>query len=88
MTTLQRFVRTADLDKVYDAVGRSLAGEKIASWKLKAFKYYYIPMGEIGVAGIVIEPTADWLRLQQKIVAAVAPFTVESGSEAAFFPDA
>jgi len=84
MTTLQRFVRTADLDKVYDAVGKALAGEKIAGWKLKAFKYYYLPSGEIGVAGIVVEPTDDWLRLQQKIVDAVAPFTIESGSEAAF----
>lgn len=84
MTTLQRFVRTADLDKAYDAVGRALAGEKIASWKLKAFKYYYLPAGETGLAGIVVEPTDDWLRLQQKIVEAMAPFTVETGSEAAF----
>src|SRR6266581_286659 len=61
LTTLQRYVRTADLDKIYDAVGKVLAGEKIASWKLKAFKYYYIPSGEIGLAGIVVEPTDDWL---------------------------
>lgn len=85
MTTLQRFVRTADLDKVYDAVGKVLASEKIASWRLKAFEYYYFPSGEIGLAGIVVEPTDDWLRLQQKIVDAVAPFTVKSGSVAAFF---
>lgn len=84
MTTLQRFVRTADLDKVYDAVGKTLAGEKIANWKLRAFKYYYLPVGDTGVAGIVIEPTNDWLKLQQKIIDAVAPFTVEQGSEAAF----
>ncbi|MSP76246.1 MAG: hypothetical protein EXR12_08935 [Rhodospirillaceae bacterium] len=84
MTTLQRFVRTADLDKVYDAVGKTLAGEKIADWKLRAFKYYYLPAGETGLAGIVVEPTGAWLRLQQKIIDAVAPFAVQSGSEAAF----
>jgi len=84
ITTLQRFVRTADLDKVYAAVGKALEGEKITGWKLKAFKYYYIPSGDTGLAGIVVEPTADWLRLQQKIVEAVAPFTVQNGSEAAF----
>jgi hypothetical protein len=39
ISTLQRYVRTADLDKVYDAVGKVLAGEKVANWKLKAFKY-------------------------------------------------
>ncbi len=63
---------------------RDVEGEKIAGWKLKAFKYYYIPTGETGLAGIVIEPTDDWLRLQQKMIEAVAPFTVQSGSEAAF----
>lgn len=85
MTTLQRFVRTADLDKVYDAVGKALAGEQITSWKLKAIKYYYLPAGETGLAGIVVEPTDEWLRLQQKIIDAVAPFTVQGGSEAAFY---
>ncbi|MGA8418472.1 MAG: hypothetical protein WB691_01710, partial [Pseudolabrys sp.] len=33
-----------------------VAGEK-TNRKLKAFKYYDIPSGDIGLAGIVIEPT-------------------------------
>jgi hypothetical protein len=45
---LQTFVRTADLEKVYDAVGKVLASEKPTSWKLKAFKYYYIPSPPVG----------------------------------------
>ena len=85
ITMLQRYVQTADLDKVYAAVGNVLASEKITSWKLKAFKYYYIPAGEIGLAGIVVEPTDDLLRLQQKIIDAVAPFTAKTGTAAAFF---
>ena len=36
ITMLQRFVRTADLDKVYAAVGDVLAGEKPAGWTLRA----------------------------------------------------
>ena len=64
ITMLQRYVRTADLDKIYVAVGTVLASEKVTNWKLKAFKYYYIPSGEIGLAGIVIEPTDDLVRLQ------------------------
>ena len=43
ISILQRYVRTADLDKVYAAAGKVLADEKVTSWKLKAFKYYYIP---------------------------------------------
>ena len=42
ITMLQRFVRTADLDKVYAAVGDVLAGQKPAEWLLKAIKYDYV----------------------------------------------
>ena len=84
VTMLQQFVRTADLDKVYAAVNKVLAEEKPTSWKLKAYKYYYIPSSPIGLAGIVVEPTPDLLRLQQKIIDAVTPFTVKTGTSAAF----
>src|SRR5260221_6746830 len=53
-------------------------------WSLKAFKCYYIPWKDIGLAGIVVEPTDDLLRLQQKLIDAVAPFTAETGTAAAF----
>ena len=36
VTLLQQFVRTADLDKVYAAANKALAGENPMSWKLKA----------------------------------------------------
>jgi hypothetical protein len=52
--------------------------------KLEAFKYYYIPSGAIGLAGIVAKPTPELLKLQEDIVAAVAPFTVNTGTIAAF----
>jgi 2'-5' RNA ligase len=84
VTLLQQFVRTADLDKVYAAANKALAGENPMSWKLKAFKYYYIPDPPIGLAGIVVEPTDDLRRLQQKIIAALAPFAVKTGTAAAF----
>ena len=84
VTMLQQFVRTADLEKVYAAVNKVLADEKPASWKLKAYKYYYIPSPPIGLAGIVVETTPDLLRLQQKIIEAVTPFTVKTGTPAAF----
>src|SRR6202008_1074317 len=84
ISTLQRYVKTADLGKVYEAVGKVLAGEKPATWKLTAHKYYYIPWQEIGLAGIVIERTDDLIRYQQKMIEAVAPFTVKTGTAAAF----
>jgi 2'-5' RNA ligase len=84
VTMLQQFVRTADLESVYRAVNEVLATEQPTSWKLKAYKYYYIPMPPIGLAGIVVDPTDDLHRLQQKIIDAVAPFTIKTGTHEAF----
>jgi hypothetical protein len=84
VTMLQQFVSIADLDKVYAAANKVLAKEKAARWKLNAFKYYYIPNPPIGLAGIVVEPTGDLLRLQQELIDAVTPFTVTTGTAAAF----
>ena len=84
ISMLQRYVRTADLDKVYAAAGKVLADEKVTSSKLKAFKYYYIPWKDIGLGGIVVEPTDDLLRLQQELIDAVAPFTEKTGTAAAY----
>jgi hypothetical protein len=84
ISCLQRYVKTADLDKIYEAVGKVLAEEKPSTWKLKAYKYYYLDWKEIGLAGIVIEPTADLIRYQQKLIDAVTPFTVKTGTAAAY----
>lgn len=84
ITMLQQFVRTADLDRIYAALNEVLAGENPTNWTLTAFKYYYLPMAGIGVAGIVIEPTSDLIRLQQKIIDAVLPFSAKTGTVAAF----
>jgi 2'-5' RNA ligase superfamily len=84
ISMLQQFVRTADLDKVYAAAEKVFASEKPTGWKLKAFKYYYIPSPPVGLAGIVVEPTDDLHRLQQELIDAVTPFTVKTGAPAAF----
>ena len=85
ITLLQRFVRTADLDQVYAAANKVLAGVKASDLQLKAIKYYYIPAGDLGLSGIVAEPTPELLKLQQELVDAVAPFTVPTGTAGAFF---
>jgi 2'-5' RNA ligase len=87
ISMLQQFVRTDDLDKVFAAANAVMAKEKPTAWTLKAFKYYYIPAPPIGVAGIVIEPTEDLHRLQDELVTAVRPYTVKTGTPAAFFSD-
>ena len=84
ITMVQRFVRTADLDKVYAAAGKVFASANVAGMKLEAFKYYYVPSKDLGLSGIVARPTPELLKLQADLIAAVAPFTVETGTSAAF----
>src|SRR6266702_3450952 len=80
VTMIQRFVRTADLDKVYAAVGKVIARANVAGMKLEAYKYYYIPTKDLGLSGIVAKPTPELLKLQDDLIAAVAPFTVTNGN--------
>jgi hypothetical protein len=84
VTLVQRFVRTADLDQVYVAAGKAIASDNVAGLKLEAFKYYYIPDKELGLSGIVIKPTPELLKVEQDVIDAVAPFTVKTGTSAAF----
>ena len=84
ITLIQRFVRTADLDKVYAAAHHVFAAANVKAMKLEAFKYYYAPGGAIGIAGICAKPTPEILKLQAELIAAVAPFTVETGPIGAF----
>jgi hypothetical protein len=53
---LQRFVVTADLDKVYNAAGTVFAGEQPATWTLRAIKHYYIPASPVGPPGSSLSP--------------------------------
>ena len=84
ITLLQRFVRTADLGKLYAAAGRVLEGSGVLDLRLEAFSYYYIPSGTLGLAGIVARPSLELRTLQQALIDAVAPFTVASGGSDSF----
>jgi len=84
ITLLQRFVRTIDLNHVYAAAEKVLAGANVTRMQLEAFKYYYTPGKDVGVAGIDIRRTPALLTLQEELIAAIAPFRVETGPIGAF----
>ena len=86
VTVLQRFVRAEDLDKVANAVTGVLSAEKSMNWESNATGYYDLAYENLGLVGIVIEPTDDLRRLQQRIIEVVAPFAVETGTGEAFAP--
>lgn len=87
VTLLQQFVRTDELDKAYAAAATVLDKAKPTTWKLKAFKYYYIPSPPVGLAGIVVEPTDELRKLQDDLIAAIEPYTVKTATPAAFFSE-
>ncbi|HYN62266.1 MAG TPA: haloacid dehalogenase-like hydrolase [Rubrivivax sp.] len=84
VTLLQRFVRTVDLDKIYAAAGKVFAGTDVLGLRMEAFKYYYIPSGAIGLAGMVARQSPELRALQRDLIEAVAPFTVTTGGSDAF----
>ena len=84
ITLIQRFVSTARLGEIYAASAQVLAGYDLSSMVLEAARHYYIPAGEIGLAGIVIRPTPQLLELQRNLLAAVEPYVVASGGSEAF----
>ena len=88
ITMLQRFVKNADLDKVYAAVGDVLAKENPAGWTLTAFKYDFVVWDKAGLTVILIKPTDELIKFQKTLIDAVAPFTSKTGTAAAFFTTA
>lgn len=84
ITLLQAFVPTAALDRVNAATAAVLATERPAAWTLRGVRYYFLPMGDLGAAGIVVETSEDLRRLHAKVVEAVAPFIAPDGTAAAF----
>jgi hypothetical protein len=84
ITIVQRFVRTDNLDKVFAAAENVFAAANVKSVKLEAYKYFYTPGGDIGVANIEVRPSAELLKLQQEMIAAVSPYTLEAGPIGAF----
>ena len=86
ITILQRFVPLADLEAVAQAVREAVGQELPLTWESTATGLYDLAHGDLGAMGIVIQPSEDWRRLQQRIIEAVAPLAAEQGTAAAFAP--
>jgi hypothetical protein len=86
MSVIGGYFHTANLGEIFATANKVLANEKVTSWNLKAFKYYYIPLKKIGLGGILVEPTADLIRLQNELFDAIGRFMGpgSSGTAAAF----
>jgi hypothetical protein len=84
ITLVQRFVRTADLARCYEALNAVMARSEPTGLKLEGIRHYYIPDGNLGAAGIVVESTPELRALHGDVVEAVSPFCVPTGGSSAF----
>ncbi|MFI8392956.1 hypothetical protein [Streptomyces sp. NPDC085540] len=89
ITTLQRYVRTADLDDVYEAVHRTLAATDTSALSYRAVAVKHADWGVPGqgLAVILLRPGPQVLDFQAALLAALAPFTGSGGTAAAFVTD-
>jgi len=87
ITLLQRYVRTADLDAVFDAVERLLGTVDAGGLSLTARKFAHMEVAAYpgaGLTGIVVEPGPEVLDFQARLIEAVKPFTESGGSADAY----
>jgi hypothetical protein len=89
ITTLQRYVRTADLESVFDAVEMTLAETELASLSYEAVKITHADWGFPGIAptALLVEVNDEVLAFQARLLEAIAPFVEPGGDAAAFVAD-
>ena len=87
VTLIQRFIAKSDLPKILAAVDKVKSKFDISSLEMTATGLYHIPTGKNGLAGIVIEPSAQLHALQQAVIEAVNIYARKGGDQSAFVPD-
>ena len=89
ITTLQRYVRTADLDRVYDAVATTIASTDVSSLSYRAVAIGHTDWGVPGqgLAAIVLQPNTEVLAFQAALLEAVTAYTETGGTAEAFVRD-
>lgn len=87
ITLVQRFIAKPDLPKVLAAVETVKAQFDVSSLEMTATGLYHIPTGKTGLAGIVVEPTAQLHALQRAVISAVEAYARQGGDQSAFVPD-
>jgi len=88
ITVVQRYVRSADLERALAAVGEAGATADLGDLPLRSTG---LTAGEFGtppgtaLVGVDVEPPLGLLALQQRLVEALAPFSASEGTADAFF---
>jgi len=87
ITVLQRYVNSADLDAVYDAINAVLGAVDLATLAFTAVAVRHMEVGGhpgVGLSGIVVQPGPEVLDFQSRLIDALAPFTGSGGTADAY----
>ena len=87
ITTLQRYVRSADLDQVFDAVRGVFDAVDVGALTLTAVALRHMTVAAIpgaGLTGIIVKPGPEVLDFQAKLIDALGPFTASGGTADAY----
>jgi hypothetical protein len=89
ITTLQRYVRTADLDRVYEAVENTINATAVGTLGYEAVAIGHADWGVPGqgLAALVIKPSAEVLDFQTNLLRSVTPYLGSDGTPDAFVRD-
>ena len=86
VTLVQCFVFLDELSAVAAAVAGMLKQSGPFSLESRAVGYYALTHENLGLMGIVIEPTAELRRVQGKVIEALLPYSEKNGTGDAFAP--
>ena len=87
ITTLQRYVRSADLDGVFDAIEGVLNTMDVGNVKLTAVAVKHLTGAAfpgIGLSFIAVKPSAEVLKFQARLIDVVGSFTESGGTAEAY----
>lgn len=85
VTVLQRYVRTAELEQVYDAIRTVQASVDLETLTLTAQALTHVELRPLlGIGAIVVAPGSEVLDFQRRLIDALRPFTEGGGTADAF----
>lgn len=85
ITTLQRYVRTSDLDEVYAAIQGVLDQHDLSGLGFTAHAIGHMEVQpSVGIAAVVVTPGPEVLEFQSGLIDAVQPFCETGGTADAF----
>src|SRR5271169_3984646 len=89
ITTLQCYVKTAQLDRVFDAVGGAIADTDISllGYQAEAIRHTTWGVPGQGYCVFLVKPAPQVLDFQASLLANVTPFVGSGGTSASFVTD-